>query len=93
MKHFNARIGVLPIFSDQELQRLTMPTLLLGGSKDALRDMAKIAARLQKLLPHLAVTIIPGAGHALLNTTQYIVPFLEAADEHQRASAIDTLPG
>jgi pimeloyl-ACP methyl ester carboxylesterase len=31
MTHFKPRIGVLPIFSDEELQRLTMPTLLLIG--------------------------------------------------------------
>lgn len=76
MCNFNSRVGVLPIFSDEELQRLTMPTLLLGGSRDALRDMEKIAARLHRLLPHLTVTIIPGAGHALLNTTKVVLSFL-----------------
>lgn len=86
MTHFKARVGILPIFSDEELQRLTMPMLLLGGSKDALRDMEKIAARLRKLLPHLTVRIIPGAGHALLNTTQYIVPFLATEAEYQLES-------
>src|SRR5262249_60378935 len=45
MTHFKPRIGVLPIFSDEELQRLTMPTLLLIGQKDALRDARKVAAR------------------------------------------------
>jgi pimeloyl-ACP methyl ester carboxylesterase len=53
-----------------------MPVLLLGGAKDALRDIPKIAARMESLLPDLAVRIIPGAGHAVLNTTPYIVPFL-----------------
>jgi pimeloyl-ACP methyl ester carboxylesterase len=76
MKHFKARVGVLPIFSDEELQRLTMPTLLLGGSQDAVRDMEKIAARMRRLLPHLAVTIVPGGGHALMNTTPHILAFL-----------------
>jgi pimeloyl-ACP methyl ester carboxylesterase len=76
MSHFRSRVGVLPIFSDEELKRLTMPVLLLGGAKDALRDIPKIAARMESLLPDLAVRIIPGAGHAVLNTTPYIVPFL-----------------
>ncbi len=76
MSNFKARVGILPIFSDKELKRLTMPTLLLGGSKDALRDLEKIAARMRSLVPQIAVTIIPGAGHALLNTPPHVMPFL-----------------
>lgn len=75
-QHFKPRMGILPIFSDEELQRLTMPVLLLGGSKDALRDLEAIAGRLRALLPQLAVRIIPGAGHALLNTTGDVLSFL-----------------
>lgn len=73
---FKPRIGVLPIFSDDELRRLTMPVLLLGGTKDIIRDISKIEARLRNLLPHLKSTIIPGAGHALLNTTEAVMEFL-----------------
>jgi len=78
MTHFKARIGVLPIFSDLELQRLTMPVMLLMGAQDALRDADKISTRLHKLVPHLTVEIIPGGGHALLNTVVQILPFLAA---------------
>lgn len=78
MSHFKARVGILPLFSDEELQHLTMPTFLLGGGKDALRDLEKIAARLRLFVPHLAVTIVPGAGHALLNTTSQVMSFLAA---------------
>jgi pimeloyl-ACP methyl ester carboxylesterase len=67
MNHFKSRIGVLPIFSDEELQRLTMPTLLLIGKEDALRDARKIAERMRKLVPQLTAMIIPQAGHALYN--------------------------
>jgi pimeloyl-ACP methyl ester carboxylesterase len=85
MSNFKARVGILPIFSDEELKRLTMPTLLLGGSKDALRDLEKIAARMRSLVPYIAVTIIPGAGHALLNTPPHVMPFL--ASEQAAAQA------
>jgi pimeloyl-ACP methyl ester carboxylesterase len=78
MRNFKPRVGVLPLFSDEDLQRLTMPTLLLGGTQDALFNLGKIAARLQRLVPHLEVIIIPGAGHALLNTTGYVMSFLAA---------------
>jgi pimeloyl-ACP methyl ester carboxylesterase len=79
--HFKPRLGVLPLFSDEELQRLTMPVLLLIGAKDALRDATKIEARMAGLLPDLTAMIIPGAGHTLLNTTVQIMPFLTAADD------------
>lgn len=76
MQHFKGRMGVLPIFTDRELQRLTMPVLLLGGDQDALRDMGKIAARLQANMPHLHVEIIPGGGHALIHTVGRVLKFL-----------------
>lgn len=80
-RNFKPRMGVLPIFSDAELRRLTMPTLLIGGTADAMRDIPKIAARLKNFLPQLEVTIIPGAGHVLMNTTARILRFLKA-EEH-----------
>jgi len=79
-RHFKPRMGVLPLFSDDDLRRLTMPVFLIGGTKDVVRDLNKIAARLQPLLPDLTVTIIPGAGHALLNTTGHVMGFLGSGD-------------
>lgn len=79
-RNFKPRLGVLPIFSDDELCRLSMPVLVLGGDEDVLRNNEKIAARLRILLPDLSVTIIPGAGHALLNTLPHILPFLTKSD-------------
>jgi pimeloyl-ACP methyl ester carboxylesterase len=76
--HFKPRTGVLPIFSDEELRRLTMPILLLGGTRDVIRDSEKIAARLGKLVPDLTSLLLPGQGHVLLNTTDHILPFLAA---------------
>jgi len=76
MTHFRTRLGVLPIFTDAELQRLTMPTLVVMGLRDALRDAEKISARLRKLLPNLTATILPEQGHALLGSHTYVLPFL-----------------
>jgi pimeloyl-ACP methyl ester carboxylesterase len=76
MTHFKPRTGVVPIFSDEELRRLTMPVLLLGGTQDVIRDAEKIAARMEKLVPDLTTIILPEQGHALLNTTGHIEPFL-----------------
>jgi len=75
-RNFRARVGRLPLFSDEELQQLTMPTLLLGGTKDALRDIEHIAARLRKFVPQLDAVIIPGAGHAVVHTAEHILSFV-----------------
>ncbi len=75
--HFKPRFGVLPIFSDDELRRLTMPVLLLGGSKDIMRDMGKIEARLRVYVPHLKFKLITGGGHALLDTQGYVMELLQ----------------
>jgi len=76
MRNFKPRLGILPIFSDDELRRLTMPTLLIGGTADVMRDIPKAAARLEKFIPQLTVIIIPGAGHVLMDTTDGILDFL-----------------
>lgn len=76
MTHTQPRIGKLPIFSDNELSCLTMPVLLLIGTKDALRDAEKVSARLMRFVPNLTVTKIAGGGHALLNTVDTITAFL-----------------
>jgi pimeloyl-ACP methyl ester carboxylesterase len=79
MTHFKARVGALPIFSDMELQRLTMPVQFVMGKWDVLRDAERVAARMQKWVPHLTTTIIPEEGHALVNARPYILPFLTPA--------------
>jgi pimeloyl-ACP methyl ester carboxylesterase len=68
MTHFKPRVGALPIFSDSELRQLTMPVQLVMGGRDPLRDAEKIAARMTALVPHLTMTIIPEAGHALVGS-------------------------
>lgn len=78
MRHFKSRTDVSPIFSDDELKRLAMPVLLLGGEEDGMRDVHQIADRLRALLPRFQAIPIPRAGHALLNTTGCILPFLDA---------------
>jgi pimeloyl-ACP methyl ester carboxylesterase len=76
-RSFRARMETLPLIPDEELTRLMMPTLLLGGTKDILCNMEKTAERLRPRLPHLTVTFIPGAGHALLNTVPHVLRFLK----------------
>ena len=76
MNHYKPRTDPQPIFTDEELARLTMPTLLVAGAKDCFYVSEKSTARLQRLLPRFKATIFPDAGHVLLNTTTHILPFL-----------------
>lgn len=76
MTEFKPRIGALPLFTDEELSRLAMPVLLIGGDQDVIRDEVAIAARLEARLPDVQTSILPGVGHTLTATTAYTLPFL-----------------
>jgi pimeloyl-ACP methyl ester carboxylesterase len=78
-KYFQPRFDPIPIFSDEELRRLTMPVLLLAGEQDALLPSVKTATRLKQLLPHAHIQVFPGIGHVLLEMTGRITAFLENA--------------
>ena len=74
--NFNPRLAI-PLFSDAELKRLTMPVLLVAGARDALLPSQKTAARLTRLLPRLTALIDPDAGHVLVNQTSQVLEFLK----------------
>jgi len=75
-RQFKPRMEVIPLFSDAELGRLGMPVLLLAGEKDNLLPSQQTAERLQRLLPHVTTTILPGAGHVLIGLTNEMSDFL-----------------
>jgi len=76
LTHFRARRGKEYLFSEAELKRLSMPTLLIGGAQDALIPMESVIPRMQKFVPQLKSVLIPGLGHALVNLSGQILPFL-----------------
>jgi len=77
--HYHPRIEAPPVFSDQELAQVHMPTLLVAGEKDVAYNSRKTAARMRKLLPHFQAVLLPDAGHVLLGTPAQVVPFLAPA--------------
>jgi pimeloyl-ACP methyl ester carboxylesterase len=89
MTHFKARVGAEILFSDDELRRLTMPVLLIGGGRDAIRPSEKIAARLQALVPRLETILLPDAGHALVALAPQMITFLQSVWQSVRC---ETLP-
>jgi len=76
MKHYRPRMGSLPVLTDQELSKLTMPTLYMGGENDALLPTKKIADRISKLIPKGNITVLKNTGHVLINVVDDILIFL-----------------
>ncbi len=72
-KHFNYRRESIPIFSDDELKLLTMPTVLFVGAKDIMLHSDKTAKRLGNLLPHAEINLLPEAGHSNVNDINKII--------------------
>ena len=72
-KNFNNRREPIPIFSDEELRRLTMPVVLFVGAKDIMLHSIETADRLRKLVPEAKINILPEGGHSIINLTDEIL--------------------
>lgn len=77
MKYYRPRLGSLPVFSDQELSQLTMPTLYIGGEKDSLLPSKKIAKRIKRLLPNSQTVVLENTGHVLIDVVDQVMLFLD----------------
>lgn len=75
-QHFYYRTGAPPLFTDIQLQSLAMPVLFLAGRQDALLNTSKTAERLKKCVPDLTMKIYEADGHATINTSGYVVDFI-----------------
>ncbi|GED72185.1 Ndr family protein [Brevibacillus reuszeri] len=75
-RHFRFRSETVPIFTDSELRRLTIPILLLAGEQDVMLHSKKTVERLSSLLPHANATLLADCGHVLMNQSTRIMPFL-----------------
>lgn len=75
-RHFNFRKVTIPIFTDNELRKLTMPVALFVGGKDVMLHSEKTANRLGLLLNHAEINFIPEEGHSIINYGNEIRKFL-----------------
>jgi pimeloyl-ACP methyl ester carboxylesterase len=80
-EHFRPRVVKVPVFSDEALQRLTMPVLAIVGGNDVFLDSADTKRRLQRVVPHAEVRYLPEAGHVLRDQSAVILEFLRRAGE------------
>jgi pimeloyl-ACP methyl ester carboxylesterase len=65
--NFNPVMDSVPLFTDDELKRLTMPVQYFGGDRDALLDTKKSAARLSALLPKPEINVLEDTGHVIVD--------------------------
>ncbi len=78
-KNFRPRMVKLPIFSDDALQRLSMPVLAILGGQDVLLDSAGTKRRLERNVAHAEIRYLPEAGHFIPGQTAPILRFLMVA--------------
>lgn len=62
---FRRRLPPAEVFTDDQLDALTVPTQLLLGERSTLHDAARVAERARQHIPHLRVETVPDTGHAL----------------------------
>lgn len=75
-KNVKPRYATLPVFSDAELSRLTMPVLVVFGDNDILLNANKSIERIKRLAPNVSPVILPGVGHAVISQAPRIASFL-----------------
>jgi pimeloyl-ACP methyl ester carboxylesterase len=84
---FRQKLPRAGLLSDEQLRRITAPTLLLLAADTRLYDPDRVAARASRLLPDVTVEITPDAGHGLLfqYPDQITARILQFVDDHERA--------
>jgi pimeloyl-ACP methyl ester carboxylesterase len=74
---FNARQEAIPRFTDAQLLKLAMPLRVFVGDGDIMLRSDETKARLESLLPHAEVTMLPGYGHSLSGLVGQYAPWLD----------------
>jgi pimeloyl-ACP methyl ester carboxylesterase len=75
-RHFKPRYAKLLIFSDADLNRLTMPVQLFFGEFDYLLRAEESIERLSGLVKDLETHLLPDTGHVIVNQAPAIQRFL-----------------
>jgi len=70
----------LPVYEDERLKRLDMPVLFIDGENDIIIDADESARRLERLVPSVEVHLLEKCGHVVLDSIEYIVPFLKNSE-------------
>jgi len=64
LRHYRMQAGVRPeVYSDEELQGLQVPVLLLIGKQEVIYDPSASIERAVRLIPRVEAALIPNASH------------------------------
>jgi len=77
-RHFRPRMEPVPIRTDDELARLTMPVQVILGGRDVLIRSQDTRERLKRCAPNLRLSYLEEEGHILPRQTAAIADFLGA---------------
>jgi pimeloyl-ACP methyl ester carboxylesterase len=74
IEEFRTTVKILPTeFSDEELQGLSMPTLVLIGDQEAIYDPREALDRASVNIPKIEIGLIEDAGHGLFREQSAVV--------------------
>ena len=76
LQGFNPIKEDLPILTDEQLDRLTMPSLYVAGKDDRIVDTLSSSKRLKERKPGAQIHLLDNTGHMVLNALEYMIPFL-----------------
>jgi pimeloyl-ACP methyl ester carboxylesterase len=54
-----------PVYTDEQLRQINVPTLLLLGDHEIIYDYKAALKRAASLMPDIETAVVPDAGHAL----------------------------
>lgn len=74
-KNFNPRMDRLPLYSSNDLKKLTMPILAVYGEKDCMLNVEKSVGYL-KASTSAEIVVLEGVGHVITNQTDRIIRFI-----------------
>lgn len=85
MGSFRQRLPSPSPLGDDQLSAIHVPTLVVLGAETKLLDPAEVTERARRLLDHVEVDVVPGAGHGVMfqhpaPTTRRVLEFLAAHD-------------
>lgn len=76
-KNFNPRMDKLPIYTGEDLERLTMPTLVLYGDTDHMLNSRKSIDHIRTHAPNVSTKLLPKTGHVITGQSNRIVKFIK----------------
>lgn len=77
-RHYIPRTDVLPVLSDESLQKIIVPALFIGGENDCFYNSQNMASRLKRNLENIQCLVLKNTGHVLISQTNRILQFLNS---------------